>query len=107
MAPAMIDRPKTLRPDRRVLLVVGVLLVVSLAWVVPRVLRDGIRAGRATGASAAPTTSAPAPAASPVLPAPLGQASAPARLSPPLPAGSVALAAGAFADRAGFEGLTV
>jgi hypothetical protein len=107
MGGAMTDRPATLRPDRRVLLVVATLLVVSLAWVLPRALRPGAPAASATTAAATPAPAAAAPAAGATLPAPLGQASAPARLTPPLAPGTVALAAGAFADRARFEQLAV
>jgi hypothetical protein len=100
MAGAMIDRRKTLRPDRRVLLVVAALLVVSLAWVLPQALRSSSAPDAAT-----PATSVPA--ATPTLPPPLGHASAPARLSPPLAPGTVALAVGTFAGRARFEQLAV
>jgi hypothetical protein len=106
MAAAMIDRRNTLRPDRRVLAVVAVLLVVSLAWVVPRLLRAGSAAEDTPPATTA--AAAPATAGSTGTPAPLGQSQAPARLSPPLAPGAVALAAGAFGQgRSRFERLAV
>jgi hypothetical protein len=84
---------------------VAVLLAVSLVWVVPRLLRAG-PAPRAT--PSASTAAAPATVSSGGTPPPLGQSQAPARLSPPLAPGAVALAAGAFGQgRTRFEGLAV
>lgn len=101
----MIDRRNILRPDRRVLAVVAVLLAVSLAWVVPRLLGAGPAASDAPPATSAPAAPATAGGGTPP---PLGQSQAPARLSPPLAPGAVALAAGTFGEgRTRFEHLAV